>query len=180
MSTPDPTPREAGDPPIEQQVAELREQVTAMGAALAEVLKRTDATAVTSWLTITGPDAARALLSDLHQWVAQVWGAYPGSPLPTCWALHPWLVEELWVSMQLWLLAERKPGDYRVRDAWHDRSRPGVTRRLRESDAGHCEPTEHVPGALAGTPVDVPSLDAIAERWATTRTVPEPTLRSTT
>ncbi|MQA16651.1 MAG: AMP-binding protein [Pseudonocardiaceae bacterium] len=75
--------------------------------------------------------------------------AHPGTALPSCWAWHPAVVEELW-----WLRNAHHDA-YHGRTAcwrdvgdWHDRQRPGVTARIRKAIAD-CELSRHINGGDA-------------------------------
>jgi hypothetical protein len=84
-----------------------------------------------SWLLADDVGQAVADLEDLTGWLGRVYLRYPGAELPSCWAWHPGVVEELWWLRQ----AHREayaPATHSVTKAgdWHDRSRPGVVARL--------------------------------------------------
>lgn len=128
---------------------------------------------------MTGPQAA-ARLDGLRAWLARVYLRYPNAALPSCWAWHPEVVEEL-----LWLQAAhyeaycgpqasgRSAGD------WHDRYLPGVVRRISKGPAGRCELAQHragQPGAPVAVEVPlVEHLPVVAAAWAHREAVPEPT-----
>jgi len=169
------------------EVETLLHQLAADVASLARLLapppgddaEGTPAGAVRSWLGAQDPAGARADLTDLARWLAAVYLRYGGAALPSCWAWHPAVVEELW-----WLRNAHRAA-YEGEDAswarvadWHDRARPGVVARVREA-AGECDLSRHVTGgaALRGAPVVAlaGATDRIAEHWTTTRQTPEPT-----
>lgn len=86
---------------------------------------------------------------------------------------------------ELWWLRHAHHAAYHGRAAcwrdvgdWHDRQRPGVTRRIREA-LGDCELSRHVPGADRHQPTaPVPLANAaspVAGHWTRHRTTPDPT-----
>jgi hypothetical protein len=87
-----------------------------------------------SWLVVTDFHTATAMVEALQAWLTQVYLRYPETELPTCWAWHPWVVEELWWLRNAWCDAYsgEKASWQKVGD-WHDRQRPNVTKRLREA-----------------------------------------------
>ena len=136
---------------------------------------------VRSWLAVDDPTQARADLADLIDWVRAVYVRYPGAALPSCWLWHPAVIEELW-----WL-RHTHHGAYHGQSAcwrdvadWHDRHRPGVTRRIAAALAD-CELSRHIPAgdrhqAAASALVPLAAAAAqVAERWATHRGTPDPT-----
>jgi hypothetical protein len=147
-----------------------------------------DGPAITSWLDPARPDdedeqpgeAAARLLADLAAWLRAVYLRYPGARLPSCWAWHPAVVEEL-----VWLRGAHLDA-YRGRGAswtrvgdWHERARPGVVRRI-DQWIGGCELSEHRPGAEHGdtTSPAVPlsgHLGTVGLVWADLRETPVPT-----
>jgi hypothetical protein len=158
-------------------VGELAERVAALAARPA------DAHAV-SWLDLP-PDTAVAaeVLQQLVWWLGEVFLRYPDAQqvLSDCWLWHPDVVEELLWIQAMWHTAYRtdeataaKAGD------WHDRYRPGVVRRIKQS-VGTCSLDNHLPrrgGDLveAGRPVVplVQAMQSIADWWGTHRTDPAP------
>lgn len=103
-------------------------------------------TAARSWLLADDPDQAVADLEDLTGWLGRVYLRYPGAELPSCWAWHPAVVEELWWLRQ----AHREayaPGARSTQKAgdWHDRSRPGVAIRLQPLTRD-CDLSRHAEG----------------------------------
>jgi hypothetical protein len=135
-----------------------------------------------SWLDLPadGSTTADELLAALTGWMAGVYLRYADAAagLPGCWLWHPDIVEELLWLWQAWDAAYH--GDNasisRVGD-WHDRQRPGVTRRIKAAGS-MCSIENHQPGhpQHAGPPA-VPLTDAapaIAGWWATRRTDPPP------
>ena len=135
--------------------------------------------AVRSWLAAEEPTQARTDLADLINWIDAVYRRYPGGALPSCWLWHPAVIEELW-----WLRRTHH-GAYHGsaacwRDAadWHDRHRPGVSRRVTAALAD-CELSRHLPGGDRHQPAAPVPLGAaaasVAEHWATNRSTPDPT-----
>ncbi|MQA13475.1 MAG: hypothetical protein GEV09_04665 [Pseudonocardiaceae bacterium] len=132
-----------------------------------------------SWLAADDPEQARALLADLTDWLGRVYLRYLGVALPSCWAWHPAVVEELW-----WLRNAHhdayhgQSACWREVGDWHDRQRPGVTARIRKA-IGDCELSRHAAGGdrRRATP-DVPlssAAERLAEHWTTHHATPQPT-----
>jgi len=139
---------------------------------------------VRSWLAGDDPAQASADLVDLIDWIDAVYRRYPGGTLPSCWLWHPAVVEELW-----WL-RHTHHGAYHGPDAcwrdvadWHDRHRPGVTRRITAA-LGDCELSRHLPAGdrhHAAAPVPLAAAAAqVAEHWTTHRHTPTPTQQQLT
>jgi hypothetical protein len=108
--------------------------------------------AVRAWLQSTDPDTGLVDLTELIDWLDQVYLAYPDAVLPACWLWHPAVVEELW-----WLRCAHveayhpKIGTWlRVGD-WHDRQRPNAAGRIRKAVHG-CELALHTPGGRRAQP----------------------------
>lgn len=115
-----------------------------------------------SWLAVASWEQAEALMGVLVPWLGQVYLRYPDAVLPTCWAWHPWAVEELWWLYRAWQDAYTvaEPSSQRVGD-WHDRQRPGVVRRLREDNAfRRCRLDQHLDTAAHAHP-SVPGMSAL-------------------
>jgi len=167
---------------LDQRQTDLDGLVRRMTEDLALLLPTEDGQdpgALPSWLTTDDVGRAWAMLADLADWLAAVYLRYPGAALPSCWAWHPTVVEELWWLRQAHHAAYAGPRPcWRDVADWHDRLRPGVVRRLAPISNG-CELALHAPGARqAPAPSRVPlaaAIDPVAERWVTTRGVPEPT-----
>ncbi len=146
--------------------------LTQLATDVKTLVTRTDVekeSAPRSWLLAT--DAKRAVtdLEDLTGWLARVYLRYPGAVLPSCWAWHPAVVEELWWLRQ----AHREayaPGTRSVQKAgdWHDRSRPGVVTRLQKI-ARDCDLSRHTEtGDRIQAPPQVPLAGEagwIAQHW---------------
>jgi len=102
--------------------------------------------ALSSWLAAADPEQAPAVLTDLAEWLGAVYLRHPDAALPSCWAWHPAAVEELWWLRQAHHGAYHGPGAcWREVGDWHDRQRPGVTRRLNAA-LGACDLARHTPG----------------------------------
>lgn len=122
---------------------------------------------------------AVAHLDDLAGWLARVYLRYPGAALPSCWAWHPAVVEELW-----WLRGAHadaytgKAASWSKVGDWHERHRPGVVHRI-AGWVGACDLARHADGgdrADRGGPA-VPlaaHLPLVADTWSQARTVPAP------
>jgi hypothetical protein len=122
-----------------------------------------------------GPDEATALMSDLCDWLARVYLRYADASLPTCWAWHPDVVEEL-----LWLRGAHAEA-YSGRAAswaqvgnWHDRLRPGVVKRIQRA-AGTCELGQHRDGGRTPAVPLAEHASIVAAAWAHRTETPEPT-----
>ncbi|MGH8918118.1 MAG: hypothetical protein ACRD0H_07245, partial [Actinomycetes bacterium] len=98
-----------------------------------------------SWLLAAGSDSDHLpiALADLIDWLDLVYLRFPDALLTGCWLWHPSVIEELW-----WLRGahfdayDAENGSWlRVGD-WHDRQRPGVARRVRET-LGKCDLSLH-------------------------------------
>jgi len=120
---------------VEAQVNELGDLLTALAADVkalaARVGKQDTDAAPSSWLLAADGRRAVADLVDLTGWLRRVYLRYPGAVLPSCWAWHPGVVEELWWLRQ----AHREAYAPTARSValagdWHDRLRPGVVARL--------------------------------------------------
>lgn len=133
---------------------------------------------VRAWLLIEDRERAEADIDDLILWLDRVYLAYPGATLPTCWLWHSWIVEELWWLRQAHADAYSPVvGSWQRAGDWHDRLRPNVVRRIRQSVVA-CEVSEHRPGRgqahpAARAPMTV-AADAIAAWAAAGRPDPAP------
>lgn len=121
---------------------------------------------------------AEQLLTTLAAWIGGVYLRYTDARrLPDCWLWHPDIVEELLWLHAAWLAAYHPDAPLSAVGDWHDRQRPGVTRRI-HAYAGLCSLEAHLPGAERHTPAPVaPTADAaplIAGWWATGREQPAP------
>ena len=167
------------------RVDDLTRLATDLANAVAALTARRQAAGCPSWLLAPAdPDLAARMLDELTGWLAAVYLRYPDGAdhLPECWAWHPDVVEELLWLMHAWAAAYQGPsaGVAAVGD-WHDRQRPGVVRRIRQS-AGSCSVENHTRRTggwthLSGAAPAVPGLDAIpaiAAWWGTHRDDPAP------
>ncbi|TCC53472.1 hypothetical protein E0H75_07210 [Kribbella capetownensis] len=90
-----------------------------------------------SWLRLPEDDeaAVQAVLSELLPWLESTYLRYATAreTLPPCWLWHPEIVEELLWLMDAWTSAYDSPeASNKLVGDWHDRQRPGVTRRIGE------------------------------------------------
>ncbi len=133
--------------------------------------------AVRAWLLTTEPGQAHEDLAGLVEWLDQVYLCYPGAALPSCWAWHPAVIEELTWLRGAHVDAYGDDGAWTRAADWHDRLRPGVVRRLHDA-VGGCELAQHAPdGEQADPPADAAlpgSVAQIAGTWATAARSPEP------
>ncbi|MFI5712942.1 hypothetical protein [Kribbella sp. NPDC051620] len=100
-----------------------------------------------SWLRLPEGDVAavETVLAELLPWMESIYLRYATAreSLPPCWLWHPEVVEELLWLMDAWSAAYQ--GDEacnKLVGDWHDRQRPGVSRRVGEYAAG-CNVLEH-------------------------------------
>jgi len=143
-----------------------------------------DPPALPSWLAAADPVQARAMLTDLAEWLGAVYLRYPDAVLPSCWAWHPAAVEELWWLRNAHRAAYDTEGvSWRDVADWHDRQRPGVARRLHAA-LGACDLARHTPGGDRHQPPPTAPLAAhlgpLAERWTTHHDTPDPTAQQLT
>ncbi len=162
-------------------ITELSDTVTAVTGATGGGAG--EAEPPTRWLaTSWSAEAAGGLLADLTAWMSDVYLRYGDAyeALPECWLWHPEVTEELVWLMQAWLAAyESDTASIRLAADWHDRLRPGVVRRIKDSYAKACSLDHHVGPRAKPAPV-VPvadAADAIGAWWADhrDRPAPEPT-----
>ena len=152
-------------------VTDLSQIITASGAVAPEPPP--------TWLAAPADtDAATTLLVDLVGWIGQVYLRYADAArgLPVCWLWHPDVIEELLWLRGAWHGAYQS-GEASVRAAgdWHDRLRPGVTRRIADYTKA-CSLESHLPDRAIGAP-PVPMADAteqIAAWWSGHRAEPGP------
>ncbi|GAB3812730.1 hypothetical protein [Kribbella italica] len=101
---------------------------------------------VRSWLRLPADrSAVEAVLSELLPWMEATYLRYATAreELPPCWLWHPEIVEELLWLMDAWTLAYEGPeASTKLVGDWHDRQRPGVTRRIGEY-APSCDVLKH-------------------------------------
>ena len=152
-------------------VADLSQIITASGAVAPEPPP--------TWLAAPADtDLAATLLVDLVGWIGQVYLRYTDAArgLPQCWLWHPDVIEELLWLRGAWHSAYQA-GEASVRAAgdWHDRLRPGVTRRIADYTKA-CSLESHLPDRALGAP-PVPMADTaeqIAAWWSSHRGRPGP------
>jgi hypothetical protein len=156
----------------EQRANGFEALLTQLATDVGTLVARSDTdkdTTPRSWLLAQDQEQAAADLEDLTGWLARVYLHYPGAVLPSCWAWHPAVVEELWWLRQAHREAyapatrsTQKAGD------WHDRSRPGVVTRLQKI-ARDCDLTRHTEnGDRVQDPPSVPlagEAEWIATHW---------------
>ncbi|MGY4772884.1 hypothetical protein ACXC9Q_38770 (plasmid) [Kribbella sp. CWNU-51] len=119
---------------------------------------------VRSWLRLPEHDeaAVQAVLSELLPWMETTYLRYATAreTLPPCWLWHPEIVEELLWLMDAWTAAyEGEEGSNKLVGDWHDRQRPGVTRRIGEY-APACDVLAHRDDAEARAVVVPLAADA--------------------
>lgn len=126
---------------------------------------------LTSWLTTSDFPEATALVDALTPWITAVYLRFPDSDLPTCWALHPHVVEELWWLRNAWFdaYAGPKPSWQKIGD-WHDRQRPGVVKRLSGGDSGNrCNLGKHATNPQPEPAAPMPDLlPHVLTAWCST------------
>lgn len=143
---------------LESHLAALRQSITSSADGAAP----TPPTAVpVSFLLLADEERGLTLAADLLDWVDRVYLRFSDTRLPTCWAWHPDVIEEL-----LWLRhahadAYGRGGSWGRAGDWHDRYRPRVADRIRRY-VGTCQLSEHVAGRPHGKPVrQIPLLSAV-------------------
>jgi hypothetical protein len=163
---------------LSRLVRELANQVDALA-------RRSVPVAAPSWIALPDDlDAAVGILGELVDWLGAVFLRYPdaAAALPECWLWHPGVVEELLWLMYAWRAAYAADGGaVTLAGDWHDRYRPGVTRRIKWT-ADTCSLDRHLlggdrsHGSLARVPL-ADDLEPIARWWADGRgkEPPEPT-----
>lgn len=178
------TTRRIGE--LDALVRELAGTLAELAAAPAGGQPPAPASPVRPWLGSPNADTAVADLEDLADWLAAVFLRYSDALLPSCWAWHTDIIEELhWLrgayndayglhSPGAGSAAHSGPSWQKVGD-WHDRLRPGVVRRIRTA-AGSCELSRHAPGEyLPHRQATAPlahQVRAIGASWATTGAPP--------
>ncbi|MCF7552245.1 hypothetical protein [Pseudonocardia sp. WMMC193] len=178
------TSRRLGE--LDALVRELAGTLAELAAAPAGAQPQQPASPVRPWLGTPDVDTAVADLEDLADWLAAVYLRYADALLPSCWAWHADIVEELhWLRGAYHdayglnppgagAAARQTPSWQKVGD-WHDRLRPGVVRRIKTT-AGSCELSRHAPGQYLpqrqnAAPL-ASQLRAIAASWASTGAPP--------
>jgi hypothetical protein len=133
-----------------------------------------------AWLLQVGEDPEKLdeRLRDLETWLNAVYLRYPGNELPSCWAWHPWLIEELLWLRRYHAKAYGSQDDPVAQGMWHDQSMPRLVERVRKH-LGSCSLQDHKPaGQAAKEPLAAPlagHIHAVAEAWSTTGLPPAPT-----
>ena len=158
---------------VERLLRVLSEEITGLRERIDTALP--DQPGMRAWLEAEDLARARDDLADLIGWLARIYVRYPDGGLVSCWAWHPAVVEELW-----WLrcahhdayhgphASAAKAGD------WHDRQRPGVTKRIR-TWLRDCDLARHQHDLSARAVPLAGSADRIAAAWTQLRTTPLPT-----
>ncbi len=82
------------------------------------------------WLTATDAEEAAEQLAALEQWLTEVVAHYPDGVLADCWRRHSWVVEELLVLRDGWIVAYAPGAPISARLDWHNRWRPEVMKRI--------------------------------------------------
>jgi hypothetical protein len=129
---------------------------------------------VRSWLRLPEDTAAvEAVLSELLPWMETTYLRYSTAreSLPPCWLWHPEIVEELLWLMDAWTAAYEGPeASNKLVGDWHDRQRPGVTRRIDEY-APSCDVLAHrdTAGQRAVVVPLAADADPFVTWWATSR-----------
>jgi hypothetical protein len=156
---------------LKAQVEELAGLLTCNANDIKALISRADkqdkGAPPRSWLLAEDQGQAVADLEDLTVWLGRVYLRYPGAELPSCWAWHPGVVEELWWLRQ----AHREayvPSTHSVAKAgdWHARSRPGVVARLAVI-VQDCDLSRHIDGGDRIQDPPLVPLAGQAERVAT-------------
>jgi hypothetical protein len=162
-------------------VASFEDLLTRMAAAPAGARKAagssdsSDVEPVRSWLRLPEQDeaAVQTVLSELLPWMETTYLRYATAreSLPPCWLWHPEIVEELLWLMDAWTAAyEGDEASNKLAGDWHDRQRPGVTRRIGEY-APACDVLAHrdAAGQRAITVPLAAAADPFVTWWATGR-----------
>lgn len=158
---------------VEQLLRVLSQDLTALREALEPT--EPEQPPVRAWLLAEDTDQAREDLADLVDWLDRVYLRYPDAALVSCWLWHPAVVEELW-----WLRCahhdayQGPPASYTRAGDWHDRQRPGVTKRIR-AWLRDCDLPRHHPGPPAPVVPLAGSADRVATTWTQQHQPPTPT-----
>jgi hypothetical protein len=147
-----------------ERLADLERAV----AGLIKALAGTKAVPLTPSIEKLSPASA----VDLLDWLERIYLHYPGTELAPCWAWHPDVIEELNV-LRLAHAVVYATGDILLVQDWHDRRRPGVTRRAYVSLDG-CDVNKHMPPLGPTVPLSG-SLEYIAAAKAEGKPTPRPT-----
>lgn len=153
---------------LDEMVGDLHERVAQLV---------TENSPVRSWILATDHEAARADLRDLAEWLPQVYLTYHQTRLPSCWAWHPAVVEELLMLRNLHKDAYQGKNWAKVGD-WHDKWLPGVRARIQQQ-VGTCYLKQHEAGGPKSRSSEVAPLaqhlDAVVDAWMSTGLPPVPT-----
>jgi hypothetical protein len=122
---------------------------------------------VPEWMWVRDAAQAVAWLNDLTVWVPRVWLRYPGAAMPKCWPWHPAAVAELLACRHVWGSATASGAGTDALAAWHDRWRPGTSRRVGQVMSG-CERSQgcHTNVTMKHWRFDLDQLDDLAVWWA--------------
>jgi hypothetical protein len=162
-------------------VASFEDLLTRLAATPASARKApgssasSDVEPVRSWLRLPEHNeaAVQTVLSELLPWMEATYLRYATAreSLPPCWLWHPEIVEELLWLMDAWTAAyEGDEASNKLVGDWHDRQRPGVTRRIGEY-APACDVLAHrdAAGQHAITVPLAADADPFVTWWATGR-----------
>lgn len=161
----------------DKTAAELRDQIDALTASVHSMAQTVqdlagkrqqgddDPPPRVSWMTIDDPQLAADVMADLLGWLEAVYVRFPDGWLPSCWALHPWVVDTL-IALRH---AHHEAHGPRARAVaavdWHEKHRPAVAARIGKTLAS-CSMELH-PDVAALVPVPVPAAaERIAPIWA--------------
>jgi len=167
---------------LDQEQAELDGLVRRLAEDIAVLIPATDdeePAGLRSWLATDNSAQARADLTELAEWIKRVYLRFSDASLPSCWAWHPAVVEELWwLSRAHQAAFEGSGASWREVGDWHDRQRPGVARRVRTALAD-CDLARHTAdGDRQQPPPTAPlmqHLHQVAEHWSAHQATPTPT-----
>ncbi len=169
---------------LPNRVDDLTRLTGDLTTTVAALTARRAAAPCPSWLLLPAdPALAGGVLEELVGWLGVVYLRYPDGAdhLPECWVWHPDVVEELLWLMHAWAAAyQGAQASVALVGDWHDRQRPGVVRRIRQS-AGSCSVENHQtrPGWTrrpSGAPQipGIDSLGSVADWWGSRRDDPAP------
>lgn len=181
--------RAAGDPAaVERRLDNVEQRLDKMVQNLDKVARAVNRKTgdeppepLAGWFLQKDPDAALTRARELADWIEAVWLHYPKSSLPPCWAWHPAVVEELLVAFETWREAYITRPAWSAASDWHEKTRPGVARRLGDAEVANCDLKHHQEGGTrADSPPAAPlrsALDLVAPMWAVSREAPYPTVQ---
>lgn len=154
---------------LDDGLGELRAMIASLGQSVAQLREQggggADEAQRPCWLEFPpDPHESVAALSDLAGWLGRVYRRYPGGDLPTCWAWHPWVIEELLALRAAHAAAyapQAKPG---LAVDWHAHQRPETAERIRHGLGTHSL-DQH--DATVGLPVPLAdAIHRIGPAWA--------------